>query len=68
MDVDNLWMHIETDQHVKILLGVIYRHPKGIISLGSGHKVSPGWDRRKLGGPPNFFRPIRGATKFFWNH
>ena len=36
--------------------------------LGSGHKVSPGWGRRKLGGPPNFFRPIRGATKFFWNH
>ena len=33
MDVDNLWMHIETDQHVKILLGVIYRHPKGNISL-----------------------------------
>lgn len=32
LDVDSLWMHIETDQHVKKLFGVIYRHPKGNIS------------------------------------
>ena len=32
LDVDDLWMHIETDQNVKTLLGVIYRHPKGNIS------------------------------------
>ena len=32
LDVDDLWMHIETDQNVKILLGVIYRYPKGNIS------------------------------------
>jgi hypothetical protein len=32
IDVDDLWMHIETDQQVKMLLGVIYRHPKGNIT------------------------------------
>ena len=33
LDVDESWMHIETDQNVKTLLGVIYHHPKGKISV-----------------------------------
>ena len=32
LDIDELWIHIETDQNVKTLLGVIYRHLKRNIS------------------------------------
>ena len=39
IDVDDLWMHMETDLQVKMLLGVIHCHPKGNITP-SNNKLS----------------------------
>ena len=41
IDVDNLWLHIETNHHVKILLGVIYRHAKGNTLLYNKNLQQP---------------------------